>query len=266
VTKTERRIALGDGAQTTVETWGERGPLVLCVHGMTSSRRSWGRLADYLDGRFRVAAYDQRGHGDSAHVTGPMSLERGILDAAEVAGALDEPIDLLVGHSWGGAVAIEAGTRVPVVRVASIDPMIRQVDSSWYAEFLDELRESFALQGEARDATIRIDYADWDPVDVEGKVHAVHSMTIAPIEGLLRENPPEAWDLRNTIAHYPKPLWLAMAAAGESINDDAVLAEVEAHHPRNVTIEFFPGAGHNLHRTAFDRFAHALDAWLSVSP
>jgi pimeloyl-ACP methyl ester carboxylesterase len=266
VTKTERRIALGDGAQTTIETWGERGPLLLCVHGMTSSRRSWERLARALDGRFRVVAYDQRGHGDSADITAPMTLARGIRDVEDVAAALGEPIDVVVGHSWGGAVAIEAGLRLPVSGVAAIDPMIRQVEPLWYAEFLDELRELFTLQGEARDAKIRIDYRDWDPVDVEGKIHAVHSMTIVPIEGLMRENPPESWDLRDTIARYSKPLLLAMAAAGESINDDAVLAEIEAHHLPNVTIEFFPGAGHNIHRTAFDRFAHELDAWLLSNP
>jgi pimeloyl-ACP methyl ester carboxylesterase len=262
VTKTERRIALGDGAQTTIETWGERGPLVLCVHGMTSSRRSWERLARHLDGRFRVIAYDQRGHGDSAEVSGPMALERGIHDAAEVAAALGEPVDVLVGHSWGGAVAIEAGEQLPVSRVAAIDPMIRQVGAAWYAEYLAELRELFALHGDARDARTRDDYADWHPLDVEAKVHAVHAMNIAPIEGLLLENPAAGWDLRNTVARYDKPLLLAMAAPGESINDGATLAEIERNHPANVEFAVFPGAGHNLHRTAFDRFAEVFDAWL----
>jgi pimeloyl-ACP methyl ester carboxylesterase len=268
VTNTERRIALGDGAQTTIETWGERGPLVLCVHGMTSSRRSWERLARHLDGRFRVVAYDQRGHGDSAGSAGPMALERGILDVSEVALDVGEPIHVLLGHSWGGAIAIEAGLRLPVARIAAIDPMIRQVDASWYAEYLDELREHFALEGDARDAKTRADFADWHPLDVEAKVHAVHAMTTAPIEGLLRENPVQSWDLRRTIAGYEKPLLLTMAARGESINDDSTLAEIEAHHSANVEIAVFPGAGHNLHRTAFDRFAEVLDTWLSraVSP
>ncbi|MBV8147499.1 MAG: alpha/beta hydrolase [Candidatus Eremiobacteraeota bacterium] len=262
LTKTERRITLGDGAQTTIETWGERGPLILCVHGMTSSRRSWERLARHLDGRFRVAAYDQRGHGDSAGVIGPMGLERGIRDASEIAAALEEPIDGLVGHSWGGAVAIEAGRRLPVSRIAAIDPMIRQVNASWYAEYLEELNELFALEGDVRDAKTRVDFADWHPLDVEAKVHAVHTMTTAPIEGLLRENPPESWDLRTTIARYEKPLLLAIAARGESINDDAALREIEINHSPSVEIAVFPGAGHNLHRTAFDRFAQVFDAWL----
>ena len=118
---------------------------------------------------------------------------------------------MLLGHSWGGAVAIDAGLRIPVWRVAAVDPMIRQVDEQWYHEYLDELREDFSHQGRARDARVRQQYADWSPVDVEAKVHAVHAMTISPIEALMSENPPEAWDLRHFIANYDKPLWLAMA-------------------------------------------------------
>ncbi len=229
---------------------------------MTSSRRSWERLARHLDGRYRIAAYDQRGHGDSASVTGPMSLERGVRDAAEVAAALDEPAAALLGHSWGGAVAILAGERLPVARVAAIDPMIRQAGDGWYEEYLGELTAAFARTGAARDARTREEFGDWAPLDVEGKVHAVHAMTAAPIEGLWKENPAAAWDLRAAIASYPKPLLLAMASPGESINDDATLAEISAHRADLVEIVSFPGAGHNLHRTAFAQFASALSDWL----
>ncbi len=256
------RVELDDGTQTTLDRWGKRGPLVLAIHGMTSSRRSWERLGRHLEGRFRVAAYDQRGHGDSAANTGPMALERGVRDAQNVAAYLDEPVDAIFGHSWGGAVAILSGTSLPVARVAAIDPMIRQVREEWYQEYLDELRESFTLTGEARDAKTREEYADWSALDVEGKVHAVHAMTVAPIEGLWRENPPEHWDLRGTIARYDKPLLLALAAPGESINDDATLCDVERDHAPRVEIVTFPGAGHNLHRVAFDNFVKALSNWL----
>ncbi len=258
----ERVVRLDDGATTTLESWGDKGPIVLAIHGMTSSRKSWERLANHLSSRFRVIAYDQRGHGDSAAVSGPMSLARGVRDAQNVLTAIGEPVDVLAGHSWGGAVAILAGAQLPVARVAAIDPMIRQVEASWYEEYLEELGELFALVGDQRDAKVRADYADWSALDVDGKVHAVHSMTTAPIAGLLRENPPQTWDLRSTIATYEKPLFLALAAPGESINDDATLAEIERRHAAGVTIAVFPGAGHNLFRTAFDPFVQRLDEWL----
>jgi pimeloyl-ACP methyl ester carboxylesterase len=262
VPHSERIVRLEDGAATTIERWGDEGPIVLAIHGMTSSRKSWERLANHLSERFRVIGYDQRGHGDSAGVTGPMSLAQGVRDAENVLTAVGETIDVLVGHSWGGAVAILAGARLPVARVAAIDPMIRQVDATWYEEYLEELRELFALAGDQRDAKVRADYADWSSLDVDGKVHAVHTMTTAPIEGLMRDNPPQTWDLRSAIATYGKPLFLALAAPGESINDEATLVEVERRHAAGVTIAVFPSAGHNLFRTAFDLFVQRLDEWL----
>jgi pimeloyl-ACP methyl ester carboxylesterase len=229
---------------------------------MTSSRRSWERLAAHLAGRFRVVAYDQRGHGDSHDVAG-MALARGVRDVANVVAAVGEPIDVLLGHSWGGAVAIEAGLQIPVWRVAAIDPMIRQVDEAWYLEYLDELREDFSLEGEARDARVREAHAEWSPVDVEAKVHAVRAMSISPIEALMFENPPEAWDLRKFVATYDKPLWLAMAAPGEGINEAATLEEIAQNHSPTVEISTFPKAGHNLHRTNFEAFAAGLDDFLA---
>jgi pimeloyl-ACP methyl ester carboxylesterase len=230
---------------------------------MTSSRKSWERLAHRLDGRFRLVAYDQRGHGESAGVPGPMSLERAVRDAENVAAALGEPVELLLGHSWGGAVAILAGARLPANRIAVVDPMIRQADVAWYDEFLAELRELFALTGDARDAAVRTEYASWSDRDIEGKVHAVHSMTTLPIENLRDANPPPAWDLRPTIERYEKPLLLAFAHRGESINDDRTLDEIERVASATVRLAFL-GGGHNLHRTEFEAFAEALDSWLAL--
>ena len=77
VASTTRTIDLGDGDVTTLEQWGESGPAIVCVHGIGSSRKSWVRTAEALAGSFRVFAYDQRGHGDSATVAGPMTSEGG---------------------------------------------------------------------------------------------------------------------------------------------------------------------------------------------
>ncbi len=257
------RLTFDDGGFTNVERWGDRGPILLAIHGMTSSRRSWQRLAERFAGRFRVVAYDQRGHGDSASLTGPMALERGVRDAEEVVAALGEPVDAMLGHSWGAAVAVIAGRRMPVRRVAAIDPMIRQVGDAWYREYLEELSELFALEGAQRDAKVRSEFADWAPLDVEAKVHAVHAMSATPIEGLWKENPPERWDLREPIEQYPKPLLLALAARGEGINDDETLEAIERHHSPYVEIATFRGAGHNIHRTQYEALMNVLNDWLA---
>ena len=260
----EERVTLDDGAQTTLERWGDRGPIMLCVHGMTSSRKSWERFAEHYAGRARVYAYDQRGHGDSAAVTGPMTLHRALLDLYNVMDAVREPVDALIGHSWGGAVAILGGRRFDVKRVIAVDPMIRQADTPWYDEFLAELKELFSHKGDARDAKIHEEYSQmgWGEVDVERKKHAVRTMTTVPIERLRDENPPETWDLRRDLEEYPKPLLLAMADASESIVPIEDLKYVRERGGPNVAIRVFEGQGHNLHRTDFDHFIDEVDTFL----
>ena len=264
MTHTEERVALDDGNYTTLERWGERGPIMLCIHGMTSSRKSWERFAQHYSDRYRIYAYDQRGHGDSASVQGPMTLHRCLLDLYNVMEAIPDSVNVLVGHSWGGAVAILGGRRFDVRSVIAVDPMIRQADNPWYDEFLAELKPLFALKGAARDKRIEEEYRElgWGEIDVERKKHALREMTAAPIERLRDENPPEAWDLRGDLENYPKPLLLAMADTQESIVPLDVLKFVRERGGPNVAIRVFEEQGHNLHRTAFERFIEEMDIFL----
>ncbi len=260
----EERVVLDDGAQTILERWGTAGPVIVCVHGMTSSRKSWERFAQRYADNARIYAYDQRGHGDSAGVNGPMTLHRALLDLYNVMDALPEAVDTLLGHSWGGAVAILGGRRFDVRRVIAVDPMIRQADTPWYDEFLAELKAQFAHKGEARDAKIAQEYTQlgWGDLNVERKKHAVRNMTTLPIERLREENPPETWDLRRDLEDYPKPLLLAMADSEESIVKLEDLKYVREHGGPNIGIRVFERQGHNLHRTAFDRFIEEVDVFM----
>ncbi len=264
MTHTEERIKLDDGAETILERWGCAGPVFLCVHGMTSSRKSWERFALQYAERARIYAYDQRGHGDSAGVPGPMTLHRALLDLYNVMDAVPEPVQTLAGHSWGGAVAILGGRRFDVRDVVAVDPMIRQADTPWYDDFLAELKALFAYKGAARDAKVAQDYAGsgWGDLDIERKKHAVHNMTVQSIERLRDENPPETWDLRRDLEDYPKPLLIAVADGSESIVTLEDLKFVRERGGPNVAIRVFEHQGHNLHRTAFDRFVRELDVFL----
>lgn len=260
-----RSIRLDDGVETVLETWGDAGPLLLCVHGMASSRRSWMRLADRFCDRYRVVAYDQRGHGDSASSLGPMTLERGVRDFENVLAALDEVPLASVGHSWGGAVTIAGGGRSNAGKIAAIDPMLEQCSNAWYAEFIEELDAQFGVTGSARAEAFRTAYSDWHPLDREGKVHAVATMTTAPLAGLRDENSTESWDLRGMVEAYAKPLLLAMADSQLSISSRATYDALRAAGRRNANVRFvsFDGFGHNLHREDFDAFAEVLAAYLA---
>lgn len=251
----EQTIALSDGAQTTLESWGERGSGVLCVHGITSSRKAWSRTARALGDRFRVFAYDQRGHGDSASLHGPMSLARSVDDLRDVAATIGEPV-ALIGHSWGGAVVLLGGLEPFVTRVVAIDPMVRVAPGTWRGDYVEDAERDLTLAWPQREAEIRARLAHWHRDDVEGKLHAVRSMHAASIERLGDDNGVEQgrWDLRPSLRAYPKPLLILAAAPAESTLSADDIAFVRAEAGPQVRLERFDDQGHNLHRTAFDRY------------
>ena len=91
---------------------GPGRPIVL-LHGLASNSRWWLLGGPLLARRFRVLALDQRGHGESdkpddgydfATVTGDLAA---FVDALE----LERPV--VVGHSWGGEMALEYAATYP---------------------------------------------------------------------------------------------------------------------------------------------------------
>lgn len=94
-------------------------PLVVCLHASASTSRQWQPLADRIGRAFDVVAPDLHGHG-----TGPAWLgePRAILkaDAVRVARLLSSDRRAhLVGHSYGGALALEVALGWPE-RVKSV--------------------------------------------------------------------------------------------------------------------------------------------------
>ncbi len=259
----ETRIELEHGGHTVLEHWGESGPNILCVHGITSSRKGWTRFADRFYLANRVWAYDQRGHGDSSDVHAPMTLDQSVRDLERVAEAIPGGVDVLIGHSWGGAVVLRGGRSLRPRRVVSIDPMLRVPPGTFFEEYVDDLKPLFELQGAARETKILEMYAGSHELDLDGKIHALAHMSIEPIERLGTENGVDEgrWDLRDVLADYPIPLLLPIAGR------DSVVAPEDVEFARtrggpNVTVLVFEGHGHSLQRSAFEDFARVVEEFI----
>jgi len=93
----------------------ERGsgrPTLVLIHSLGQDRTVWNRLASRLEGRYKLLLVDLPGHGRSASIPN--------VSVASVADALERTLKerkvkqaLLVGHSYGGLVALEEAAKHP---------------------------------------------------------------------------------------------------------------------------------------------------------
>lgn len=110
---TDRYIP-ANGMRLHVSDWGGSGRPILLVHGLASNARIWNFVAPQLAESFRVAAVDQRSHGlSSGSGDGGYGFEAVCADLREVCNRLGFDRPVVVGHSWGGSVALEYAARYP---------------------------------------------------------------------------------------------------------------------------------------------------------
>ncbi|MDQ3704847.1 MAG: alpha/beta hydrolase [Chloroflexota bacterium] len=97
-------------ANTRVELsyrdWGGDGPPMLLLHGLGSTHHIWDLAAPLLSERFHVVAYDQRGHGFSEKPGTGYDLDTMLADLRGLVEALGLGRVFVVGHSWGGSIAL----------------------------------------------------------------------------------------------------------------------------------------------------------------
>ncbi len=89
------------------------GPVVVLVHGITSSSATWGRVMPYLARRFTVIAPDLAGHGESAKPKGDYSLGAHASNVRDLLVALGHERATLVGHSLGGGIVMQFAYQFP---------------------------------------------------------------------------------------------------------------------------------------------------------
>jgi pimeloyl-ACP methyl ester carboxylesterase len=89
------------------------GPVVVLVHGITSTSATWANVLPHLAERFTVIAPDLLGHGESAKPRGDYSLGAYASGIRDLLIALGHERATFVGHSLGGGVAMQLAYQFP---------------------------------------------------------------------------------------------------------------------------------------------------------
>lgn len=130
------RITAPDGAGIVVHSVGTGSPGkpgIVVVHGGGVTIGIYRRLAARLSDRFAVHLYNRRGREDAAPRREPYSVDQEIEDLGAVlehTGAGN-----VLGHSYGGFVALKAALELPIERIGLYDAAI-SIDGRPDAGFL----------------------------------------------------------------------------------------------------------------------------------
>ena len=114
-----------DGVHIEYRVRGSGEPTIVLVHGWSCDANYWREQVGPLSERYRVITLDLAGHGASGRNRRDWSMRNFGTDVATVVNAVLWPNKanqqvILVGHSMGGPVVIEAARQLPEVTLAVI--------------------------------------------------------------------------------------------------------------------------------------------------
>ena len=132
-----------------------QGPDVVLVHAVTSNQAVWmfTGLVDTLAAHFRVTSYDLRGHGASDRPQTGYTSAAMAEDFKQLHAALGLEPAFLVGHSFGGVIALHAALLSPeavagVVLSDSFFPGLKHIEPNFGKMTIwKDLRETFQKVG-----------------------------------------------------------------------------------------------------------------------
>jgi pimeloyl-ACP methyl ester carboxylesterase len=230
-----------DGASISYDEAGTRAPPLVLVHGWCNDRTSLAPQRQHFAGAHRVVSLDLPGHGLSDKPRRDYAIPALAGDVAWICAQLDLARPVIIGHSMGGAIALElAATRSDLVGGAVVlDTAIasRRAHADW-AHLVERLRTP-DYRTAAREAIEQGFFIPTD--DPQRRAHLVAAMIAAPEHVLLgAAQGIAAWDSERAAAAARVPVLNLSASAPR-----ADVARFRALCPHLVHGQVI-GAGHFL--------------------
>ncbi|MGQ4877711.1 alpha/beta fold hydrolase [Billgrantia sp. LNSP4103-1] len=260
-----RMTESADGVPIAYEVQGSGEPTLVFIHGWSCDGRYWRGQVPHFSQEHRVVTIDLAGHGHSGlereHFTMPAFGE----DVKAVLEDLDVEQAILIGHSMGGAVAVEAARLMPerVIGIVGVDTfhhVAPQMTQSDLEQMLAPMQENFSgaaphftatMFVEETDATLR----DWVIRDMAAAVpdvalSAFQDMGARHIDG-------------ETAQHFQELTIPVMA-----INADLWPTDIEANRQLQpgFDVVIMEGTDHFLHMARPAEFNRELERMIGTPP
>jgi sigma-B regulation protein RsbQ len=247
-----KHVTLDDGAVVALTMAGSGPPLVF-IHGWSCKKEHWRAQIPVFAADHTVVALDLPGHGESTGAREAWTLEQYGADVAGVVNALGLDQVVLVGHSMGGPVTLEAARRLgakvaAIVAVDTLQNVEQSTDPRLVEGLLAEYRKDFA--GVCPRIVPRMFLPSTDP-----------ELVTWVSEGMCRTRPEVAVDLFARFPAYDSAAAMkGIGAPVRAINASWVPTALEINRKYSPGFDaiILEGVGHFLMLEAPDRFNRAL--------
>jgi 3-oxoadipate enol-lactonase len=108
-----QQIIANDITISYTDTGPANAPVIIFIHGFPFNKSMWSRQVETLSAKYRMIAYDVRGHGDSGPGEKVFSIELFVSDLIKLLKGLKIEKTILCGLSMGGYIALNAIVNFP---------------------------------------------------------------------------------------------------------------------------------------------------------
>lgn len=255
------RLTVTSGDGTTISCWRSgSGPALVIVHGTTGSHAEWEPLTSFLKPHLTTYVPDRRGRGASGDGAN-YALDREVEDVLAIVRTAETPTHLL-GHSFGGVVALEAAREADALASLVLYEPINALDRPPEESIarLDAMLDAGDEEGAL--ATFLTEHAGMSHHELElARSSRLWAARVGAASTIPRE-------LRAHRAYEPD--WAAftqlsvptLLLTGTRSERYAQAARTVADTIPGATVRILDGQGHAAHLTAPKRLADALLAFL----
>ena len=241
-----------DGSSIAYGVRGQGDFTIVFVHCWTCNHEFWIPQIEYFSKKYRVVWLDLAGHGLSSSNRQEYTMPAFGEDVAAVVNEIDADNIILVGHSMGGPVAIEAAKLLgdKVIGVVGVDtfytPFIDPKSETEVDVFVKPFKDDFKGRSEQMVRSMFTSEVDPDLIRSIIKQMSVadQDMGISAMYEIFR------WNAKNVPSSLDKYSNILRNINGAPTGEEIALHE---------SVVLIPGVGHFVAQVKPDEFSEALE-------
>ncbi len=249
------------------------GPAMIWAHGLGQNCGDWDELMAYFGDRYRVVAYDARGHGrsDLLENADAYSQELMVEDMAGLLDTLGIAEAIVAGHSMGANVALNFALQRPERCIAAIPVAIGSgsSDVARWNKYYHKLADLLEVEGTAAYLDELNSIPAWASAMAHPRIgervrrselaNAPHALANV-IRGVQARRP-SVFDLQPKLETLSVPVLVMLSTGDEPVVE---CSKFLVHHLPNATLAEISARSHWTHLEAADVFHQSIDRFLDA--